>query len=380
MKIGVDATSLLLRSAGVKNYIHYWTASLIEAARRSGDLVRTYPPGLSPSAVLNHESALTGSLRARLQLACVVVANQRRNPALSWWARRFDVFHCSQHIAERPRGATITATIYDFSCWTTPGMHTPENVAATSQYAEKILKSSDGLIAISEHTRREAVAILGIPTERIRAIYPGVADAFFNVTAADADRVRRKYGLPERFILFVGCVEPRKNVPRLLTAHSNLPAAVRRDAPLVIAGPFGWENDSLRKLLGAPPPGIRYLGYIPEPDLPGLVRAASAFAYPSHNEGFGLPLAQAMACGVPVVTSNRSCLPEVAGDAGLLVDPDCADELTHALEELLDSPGLAERLGARGKARAERFRWAVSAEQSLAFFREVTGAPSRPSH
>lgn len=120
-------------------------------------------------------------------------------------------------------------------------------------------------------------------------------------------------------------------------------------------------------------PKVRYLGYVPEPDLPALVAGANTLVYPSFYEGFGLPVAQAMAAGTPVITSNRSCLPEIVGDGGLLVDPDSVDDISAAMERLCGSPSLASELSARAKARAESFRWSQAAAESLTFFREVRG-------
>jgi alpha-1,3-rhamnosyl/mannosyltransferase len=173
-------------------------------------------------------------------------------------------------------------------------------------------------------------------------------------------------------VLFVGTIEPRKNVPALLAAYAQLSASTRAEYELVVAGPVGWaEPETLEKLRGAE--GVRYLGYLPEADLPGVTAGASVLAYPSFYEGFGFPVAQAMAAGVPVMTSDLSSLPEVAGDAALLVDPQSTAEMREALEKLLTSPALRERLGGAGRRRARQFRWEISACKSLEWFRRVAG-------
>ena len=369
MKIAIDATALLLPSAGVKNYVHYWLGSLEEAAARGRDRVVTYPRNIRRAPIPDHEKS---SVRAAWKLRLVQFYNIRRNPLIGLSVFGADVFHASQHVANLPMGMKITATIFDMSCWICPEYHTAKNVAATRRYGEKILKACDGLIAISAHARRDAMEILKIPAERIRAIHPGVAEPFFAATAEDARRVGAKYELHGPYLLFVGCIEPRKNVPNLIRAYRRLPESVRRDAELVVAGPFGWAGEEVRGMLGGG--GVRYLGYVPEGDLPGLYGGAAALAYPSYYEGFGLPAAQAMAAGVPVIASNRSCLPEVVGDAGLLVDPASVEELSEAMERVLTRPELARELAAAGRARAARFHWARCAEESLEFFREVVGA------
>jgi glycosyltransferase involved in cell wall biosynthesis len=375
MRILIDATTLLLPSAGVRNYLHYWILSLQEAVRGGLDRIQTYPPLIPLPQLVGHEKSVAGPVGTWLRLALVHFCNIRNNPAIDAFVSSADLFHASQHSANRPRWKRVTATAFDFSCWTRPQDHTAANVAATHRYGEVILKRSDGLIAISEHTRRDAVEILGIPEQRIRTIYPGVADRFFTTVPAEAVTVRAKYALDAPYFLFVGCIEPRKNVRQLISAYEQLPASVRSDVRLVLAGPFGWEAPDLRaRLLGGD--DLQYLGYVPEEDLPGLILGAAALLYPSNYEGFGLPVAQALATGTPVIVSNSSCLPEVVGDAGLVVDGTSTDALADAMRQILERPELARQLSQRGRSRAEAFRWEVCASQSMAFFREIAGSCS----
>lgn len=375
MRIAVDATSLLLPSAGVRNYLHYWVESLRAVSSASGDTIRTYPfPGAGiPTTNLDHRKASADALSTFIGLNLVRFINIRGNPALDFALSGVDLFHCSQHTARRPRRCTTTATVFDFSCWTVPETHTPANVAATRRYAETILKTSDGLIAISGSARRDAIEILQIPPERIRVVYPGIAEPFFRTTPEMTRETAGKYQLTSPYLLFLGCIEPRKNVPNLLDAYERLALPLRQTAPLVLAGPFGWASDELRTRLARSNDSIRYLGYVPEADLPGLVAGAAALVYPSYYEGFGLPPAQAMAAGVPVLASDRSSLPEVVGDGGLLVNPDSVEELSDAMKRLIECPDLRRELGERGKLRASAFRWPECARQSLAFFHEVAG-------
>lgn len=372
MKILVDATTLLLESAGVKTYLYYWLDSLSTAAAIDGDHIKTYPSGFLATGKLDHTRPSINPTAARLFLDLVHFVNLRHNPAINLLLLNADVFHCSQHCTNAPRWKKMTATVFDMSCWTTPQYHTRENVAATHRYADAILKQADGIIAISDYTRRDAIDILGIPEERIQVVYPGVADAYFRVTKVEADQARAKYNIHSQYVLFVGCIEPRKNLTGLLKAWQTLPEALHRETTLVVAGPFGWESANTRTLLAATA-GVRYLGYADESDLPGLFAGAAAFVYPSFYEGFGLPVAQAMAAGVPVITSNRSCLPEVVADAGICVQPDSPDELATAIYRVLTMPSLAGALTASGRIRARRFQWASSAAESLRFFHAVTG-------
>jgi len=373
MRIAVDATSLLLPSAGVKTYLYYWLSALLHASADRGDAVVSYTPGIPVPEVLDHQASAAGSIETQLRLRIVQMVNAvslRRNPLLDLFLLGSDLFHCSQHTGSLPRGKKNTATIFDLSCWITPEYHTRRNIAATRRYGEKILTACDGLIAISEHTRQDAAAILGIPLARIQVIYPGVADAFFEVNDQRSSEIKARYRLAKRYMLFVGCIEPRKNVPAVVSAYRRLPESLRTEVHLVLAGTLGWESDEVRTLLGRSGGTVRHLGYVPEPDLPGLVRGAEMLVYPSFYEGFGLPVAQAMAAGTPVITSNRSSLPEIAGGAAICIDPGSVEELSTAMERLLACPEIRCALAARGRCRAEKFRWSAAASQSLDFFHQ----------
>jgi alpha-1,3-rhamnosyl/mannosyltransferase len=268
----------------------------------------------------------------------------------------------------------MTATLYDVTPLLMPEYHTGAIVTADRQYTERIIKQARGLIAISHNTRNDAIRYLGLLPESITVIYPGVADSFFLATETQATAAATKYRLTRPYVLFVGTLEPRKNIDTLLDAWMALPPAHREEHDLVIAGPIGWARQSTIDRVRNAGAGIRTLGYVPEDSLPGLTKGALALAYPSLYEGFGLPLAQAMAAGVPAITSSTSCLPEVAGDGALTVDPRSQQELGTALDAVLTSPSLRARLAAAGRERAAVYRWDRCARESLDFFRRVAGS------
>lgn len=365
--MAIDATPLLLRSAGVKTYLYYWLRSL--QAQAQGFHITAFPAIRVPAEVHHDRSVLErGATLARL--IYVGLANNVPLPLLDWTRPRADVFHASHQCWNPPRRSKLTATLYDLTCWLMPELHSRANVAGMKRFARRILERADRLIAISEHTRADAVRILGLPAQQIRVIYPGVAEPYFRVSVGQAHEMAEHYGLPVEYVLFVGTIEPRKNVDRLLDAYTGLPAALRKNVPLVVIGPHGWRTPhTLRRL--ASMDGVRYLGYVPEAHLPALTAAATVFVYPSLYEGFGLPLAQAMAAGVPSITSNVSSLPEVSGDAALLVNPEDVGELREALERLLRDPDLRWELARRARLRAARFTWQACAAASLDFFRQV---------
>ena len=356
MRILIDATPLLLRSAGVKTYTYHWIQHLFEEARN--EQILTFPK-LDNFASLQHEQSMLGPARTFYQLGLVYAANVFDTvPLLDWIIPKVDVFHVSNQVRNPPRKTRLTATIYDLTCRLMPELHTADNIRADESLVRNVISRASGLIAISENSRQDALRLLKLKPESIQVIYPGVADVYFDARAIPAERP---------YILYVGAIEPRKNVDTLLDAWEN--SQVRRDFDLVIAGASGWASEKTMSRLAARPAGVRYLGYVPEDELPGLTAGATAFVYPSLYEGFGLPVAQAMAASVPVITSNTSSLPEVAGDGALLVNPRSADEIRAALDKLLTSPSLQEQLRLAGRARAERYRWKQCARESLDFFR-----------
>jgi alpha-1,3-rhamnosyl/mannosyltransferase len=368
MRIGIDVTPLLLRSAGVKSYTYYWLASL---RREAGvrDAILTLPVS-GPFGDLNHERSMAGLFRTLVGLGVMHGLNVSRLP---WTLPGLDVFHASTQWRNAPRRARLTTTIHDMTCWRMPELHAKANVAALRWAGEHIAKRADGIIAISESTRRDAIEILHLDPRRITVIYPGVPEPFFEVTAADVHAVRSKYGLKRPYVLSVGTVEPRKNIPGLLTAWAALSATTREQYELVVAGPIGWADPTTVAKVREMSAGVRYLGYVGEADLPAITAGATVLAYPSLYEGFGLPVAQAMAAGTAVLTSNVSSLPEIAGGAALLVDPHSNAEIRDGLECLLTSPALRERLGGAGRVQARQFRWETAARASLDWFRSLVG-------
>ncbi len=356
MKITIDATSALLRSAGVKSYTYHWVRALRAAAK--GDFeIRGYP-FLDDFGALDHQSSSLGTLGTYARLGVLYLT--RDSFALDWALRGADIFHASNQVRRAPKWAKLTATIHDLTCWIMPEFHTAGNIQADCNFAERILKRADGLIAVSENTRQDAIRLLGIAPDRVRTIHSGVDERFFDAKPAARSKP---------YVLCVGTIEPRKNLDTLLDAWKLLSADLRNAFDLVIAGPEGWGSE---KTLARIRNEATYLGYVPEADLPGLTAGASVFVYPSLYEGFGFPVAQAMAAKVATVTSNNSSLREIAGDgAAVLIDPKSPGEIAGALTRLLESESMRRDLAARGRQRADQYRWETCAKQSLEFFRSV---------
>ncbi|MFN0070068.1 MAG: glycosyltransferase family 4 protein [Chloroflexota bacterium] len=230
------------------------------------------------------------------------------------------------------------------------------------------------VIAVSEATKRDLIELEGVPADRIRVVYHGVDACLRRVEDRSRWReVRQRYALPERYFLYVGTLQPRKNLQRLIQAHRALREA-QPDAPaLVLAGQTGWLADPILREArhGVSSDAVILPGYVPREDLATLMSAAVAFVYPSLYEGFGMPVLEAMACGAPVLTSTTSSLPEVSGKAALLVDPLDPRALSDGLKQLADNPDVRARLAAQGLERAREFTWERAARQTLSVLREA---------
>lgn len=358
MRICIDATSLLLRSAGVKNYVHHWMQSL---KREAPEHEITAFPLLGEAGALDHERSMLSVWQTLPRIALLHAVNIRQSPVIDLVVHA-DVFHASNLVRNLPSRTRLTGTIYDMTATLMPEVHTAGNVRAERSYAERVLKRADGLIAISESARDDAVRLLGLDQNKIVVAYPGIDERFFS---AVPHRPAKPY------VLFVGTLEPRKNIDTLLDAWLELPLELRQEHDLVLAGPTGWNSARTLDRIRSGIAGVRYAGYVPEAELPALTAGASVFVYPSLYEGFGFPPAQAMAAGIPVITSDVSSLPEVVGDAGILLDPRDSFAIRDAMQRLLLSPSERERLGAAARQRARRFTWQESARRSAALFGRI---------
>jgi glycosyltransferase involved in cell wall biosynthesis len=362
MRICIDATALLLRSAGIKNYLYYWMRSLGQYAPEHQ--IKAFPL-LGDIGPLDHDRSNISPLQTYPRIAVLQFINKIFKPAINVAVPKVDVFHASNQVHAIPRRMKLTGTIYDMTCLLMPQFHTAANVRAEVRHYDRVFRAADGLIAISQSAKDDAVRLLGLSPQKISVIYPGIPERYFGAVPGD---VQQRYGLSKPFVLFVGTIEPRKNVDTLLDAWMQLPASFRESHELVFVGPTGWARNATVNRLRSALPGVRVLGYVAEADLPAITAAATLFAYPSFYEGFGFPIAQAMAAGVPVITSNISSMPEVAGEAGRLIDPNSVNELAAAIEQLFTSPAQQERMKVKGRELAGRFTWKNSAEQSAKFF------------
>lgn len=270
-------------------------------------------------------------------------------------------------------GPTV-AVVNDLSWRRDPASHPADRVRWIEREMPRALRQVSRWVAISEFTADEAAALLGLDRARIAVAPLAAGGAFRPLDAAAAAPVLAAHGLADGgYVLAVGTLEPRKNLERLAAAHALLPPALRRRAPLVLAGGIGWGGVEAGPALarGLASGDVRGLGRVDDAALAALYARAAAAAYPSLYEGFGLPVLEAMACGAPLVHSATTAVAETAGDAGLTVDPLDPRAIAAGLNAVLEDAALAARLRMAGPARAARFSWAETARRMAALWREA---------
>ncbi len=250
----------------------------------------------------------------------------------------------------------------------------PVRLVFNSQIANAV-KKADKIIAISNSTKADLVRLLKVDPHKILVIYPGYDNRAFKPVEEQAKivEIKSKYGIDGNYILYTGTLEPRKNVARLVEAFGRLVKAGRIGHKLVIAGKKGWLYDDIFETVNrlGLDKDIIFTGYAPYEDLPLLLNGADVFIYPSLYEGFGLPPLEAMACGIPVITSNVSSLPEVVADAGMLVDPNSVDSIAEVLYQVVSDKKLREQMRQKGLARAGLFSWEKVAVETIKLLEEV---------
>jgi len=269
------------------------------------------------------------------------------------------------------------ATIHDLLSFRIPGTH----YRLYEQYRRSLLPAvaqrAAGIVAVSESTRQDIVRFLGVPRERVTVIYPGVAETLGRVSNPETlASVRQQLGLPDSFILAVGAVERQKRLEPLIQAAAQVICRGLVEG-VVLAGEEGIGADCVHRAVSESglEGRVRILGYVAEETLAALYTLARCCVYPSWYEGFGVPVLEAMACATPVITTNASSLPEVAGDAALLVTPGDVNELTGALERVLSDDQLRAEMVAKGLARARQFSWRTTAARHVELYRRILEAP-----
>ena len=367
MKIGLITDTIDDRSAGVGTYARGLARALPEVSDHEITFVHREPHEFyrgAPEIVYPG----WGNKFVRKQVLMRGVLN----------SAGFDLVHETFHFPPFFGSARFTKimTIHDV----TPFVLTRRNMNLQKWlwhrlFVPPLARRAHHVLTDSHHSKEDIVRILRLPPEKVSAVHLAAEPCFYPREREEIERVRAHYQLPKRFLLFVGTIEPRKNLVRLVRAFERA-AGRMGDTALVIAGPLGWRYRPILQAVQRSPARERILmpGRIAQEDLPALYSAAVAFVYPSYYEGFGLPPLEAMQCGCPVVTSNVSSLPEVVGDAALTVNPTSVEELATALERILQDDQLRLGLHERGLQRASQFSWERCAKETLTVYERVAAA------
>lgn len=283
-----------------------------------------------------------------------------------------DIFHSSDWIQPPSRAKKIT-TVHDLLILEYPEVSHPYIVEVQKRRLKWVKKECDMVLTDSDFTKNQVNKILNIDYSRIEVVYPGISDKFLPASEESKKYVKQKYGLYKDFILSVGTLEPRKNIKTVLDAFEKfkrhqLISTRKRPIELVIAGKTGW-GDKINKTKY-----IKPLGFVEEKDLPYLYSAASLFVYPSLYEGFGFPVLEAMACGCPVITSDRGSLRELTSDAAMIADPLVSEDIAVKMTQVFVDSDLRENLIQKGKKNVERFNWENTASEVLNIYKKVVSS------
>jgi glycosyltransferase involved in cell wall biosynthesis len=378
MKIAIDYTTGIYPGAGVARYTRSLVGALAELDRESEyslfyaarGLPRPTPETEQADKLLaQHPNIRPVAIPFSVRQMFAVWQRLRLPLPVDLFTGRCDVVHSPDFVSPPHRSGADIITVHDMSFMVVPEHAEPKLASFLGKTVPAAVRRADRVIAVSEQTKRDVTRLLGVREEKVTVAFNGV-DARFRPLGEAADgeieSLRKKLGLPERFILHVGTLEPRKNLKRLVEAYGLLVSKGQAGKPaaLVLAGRKGWLFDPiLAAAERANREGGRviFLDYVYDNHLPLLYNMADVFAYPSLYEGFGLPVAEALACGVPTVVSQDGALSEVVGEAAVRVDAQSVESIANGLEQALNDDKLRARLRREGPAQVAHFTWKAAA-------------------
>ena len=374
MKIGVDAQTLLEKSAGVT----YYSKGLIEAVLKQDQknrydllLWRLFPK--KPRPVLGEGRNF--SYRYQRFFPYKVFYKLYKwgvGIPLELFFGRHDLYFFPNFVIYPHRLGKNVILVHDLTFEKVPQYVARRNVEFLRKFVPPSVAKADHVVVNCEFTKNELVKAYRVPAEKVTVAYPGVdPKSFYPRSAKEKEEIKKKYGITKPFLLFLGTLEPRKNVPAILKAYADL--SNRRDFNLVLAGKKGWLSDEIFRTVAdlGLEEDVVFTGYVPEEDRPKLMSAAEVFVFPSFFEGFGMPVIEAQACGTPVVTSNTTSLPEAAGEGAVLVDPRDVGAIGGAIARILSSSSLRDELVGKGLKNSRRFRWEDSGKKLIEIFNSL---------
>jgi len=383
IKLAINATALLYPGTGIATYTRNLADALLQT--NEVDILFFYGFGWSGNVrdVAIPALNLLGKLAKKLVPNAYEVSRflQQRLFRKGLVGYRPDIYHDPNYLSFRFDGP-IVITVHDLSHVRYPETHPAIRVKAMNKFLPQAMETASNIIVDSGFVKDEVVNHFGVDPHKVHVIYLGVGENYAPRSAEELGSVLARFDLGAKSYIFaVGTLEPRKNLIQVIDAYVGLPEAIRKSTPLVIAGMKGWLSGQIEARIRKHEERgeVRWLGYVPAETLPLLYSGASMLVYPSLYEGFGLPVLEAMASGIPVITSNRASLPEVAGDVGLAVEPADVEGLRAYMRSLIEDKDEAARRGSLGIARARLFTWQACAQQTLAVYKKAIDAHSRRS-
>ncbi|MCF8033791.1 MAG: glycosyltransferase family 4 protein [Desulfarculaceae bacterium] len=379
MNIGIDICRLTDPWTGVGNYIVNLLAGLAAVDRENSYLLYPYFPECFPHRVADlaefvppqDNFSLWGA--GRPELLVKLLWFKLKLPQ-RWFLAKPEVTHSTNLAGPRLPHGKLVVTVHDLSFCREPAWHKQDNVTFSLRALEQAVAHAELLITPSRFTADELTELYPQSAGRVRVVPEAVLPVYRPAEdPARVERVKARHGLQRPYLLFVGTLEPRKNLERLLGAFHRLLARGQDEFDLVLAGGAGWKATAIEAAIQDPAGQgrVRRLGYVPGPELPALYQGAAALVYPSLYEGFGLPVLEALACGAPVVTSRAASLPEVGGEAALYLDPLDDQSMLHALERITGEPELRAELAGKALSQAARFSQEAMGRAALAVYQEA---------
>jgi len=371
MRVGIDAHCLGQKKTGNETYT-YTLIKYLSGMQRNGVEYTVYLGG----EMADQDGLFSnGSFRSKQIWPLNPFIRIPIGFAIQSRVEELDVFH-AQYLLPYGLKCRTVLTVHDVLYERYPQYFTKMDCYRHKIEVPRSCRRADHIITVSESSKRDLVDFYGLNPDRVTVTYPGPDSSYRPIEKCEAKkRLKEKYGIEGDFILYVGAIQTRKNIPRLLSAFAQLKSARNLPHKLLIVGPKAWlsseafralENNGARK-------DVHVTGYVPQEDLPYFYNSADLFVYASMCEGFGLPVAEAMACGTPTITSQGSSLEEIAGGAAVLVDPSASENIAHAIEEVLHDSALQVQLRESGLSRSRVFSCQKMAMQTKAIYEHLVG-------
>ncbi len=372
MIFGIDANEANVeRKVGVSEYSFELLRQFNELSPEESEwqiYLKNSPRDEFPKERRNWKYNVFGPTKLWTQIALPLMLYRQKNKP--------DVFFSPGHYAPRFSPVPRVISIMDLAFFHFPEYFTKKDLIQLHNWTKYSVKAAKKIITISEATKNDIIKLYSVPEEKIEVIYPGIKHTFLTLKSMSKADIQEKYDISDHYVLFVGTLQPRKNIEKLIEAFALAKKSLVdtcQGLQLVIVGKKGWQFESI---LSAPQrfnveESVKFLDFVPDDDLAALYKNAQLFAFPSLYEGFGLPVLEAMRYGCPVLTSNISSLPEAGGDAAYYINPNDAKDIAQGIEKIISNSRLRSEMIEKGKKQIAKFSWEKAAKETLAVLEEV---------